>query len=63
MSKQQVIEAIRQHNRSAKTEDLDTFDESSLSEYLQRLTHVLGHRGSSWVRNTTHKAVVARIAR
>mgnify|MGYP001066860887 CR=1 FL=1 len=59
MSKQQMIDAIREHNRSAAQEFLARFDEAALSDYLQRLTRVCNHRGktSRWVRNTTAPAV------
>ncbi len=62
MSKQQMIEAIREHNRSADQEFLTRFDEAALSDYLQRLTRVCNHRGrhSRWVRNGASPAVVTR---
>ena len=62
MSKQQMIEAIRHHNRSVSDEFLVNFDEKTLQAYLSRLTKVLGHRGRSsvWVRPDTGRAIVSR---
>ncbi len=56
MTKQQMIEAIRQRNRSAQQEFLVRFDEASLRSYLDRLTVVAGRRGrdSIWVRPNPH---------
>ena len=64
MSKEQMISAIRERNRSATSEYLDHFDETALQTYLDRLTRVLGHRGpqSVWVRNTTERCIVSRVA-
>lgn len=63
MSKHQMVEAIRQRNRSASSEFLLNFDEQTLQSYLRRLTDVLGHRGpnSVWVRQSTSRAVVTRV--
>lgn len=63
MSKQQMIDAIRQHNRSAEAEFLIEFDESALKSYLQRLTMVQGGRGrgSVWVRTGETPAIVTRL--
>ncbi len=63
MSKHQIIEAIRQHNRSATEEFLALFDEQALQSYLRRLTTLLGHRGrdSVWVRQGDTPAVVTRL--
>jgi len=62
MSKQQLIQAIRQHNQSAAPSFLDTFDEQALQTYLQRLTLVQAGRGpgSTWVRQGPHPAVIYR---
>lgn len=62
LSKHQMIEAIRQRNRSASAEFLVRFDERTLEMYLQRLTQVLGHRGrrSVWVRPDVSPAIVTR---
>lgn len=62
MSKQQVIEAIREQNRSAATEFLIHFNEQELQAYLSRLTQVNGHRGrmSIWVRQSDARSVVTR---
>jgi hypothetical protein len=64
MSKEQMISAIRERNRSASVEYLVHFDETALRSYLDRLTRVLGHRGpqSVWVRDTTERCVVSRVA-
>ena len=62
MSKQQMIQAIRERNRSVSDEFLVRFDEKALGAYLRRLTNIHGHRGRSsvWVRNSSDRAVVAR---
>lgn len=62
MSKEQMIEQIRQRNRSATPEFLMVFDEVALRRYLDRLTTVVGHRGkaSSWVRHGETPAIVTR---
>jgi hypothetical protein len=66
MTKPQMIDAIRQRNRSASVEYLTTFDEDDLKSYLARLTDLIGRRGraSVWTRTTTqscfaHRARVA----
>lgn len=61
MSKQQIIEAIRQHNRSAEVDFLISFDEQVLQTYLQRLRTLVGGRGSVWVRRGETSAVVTRM--
>ncbi|MEM6331774.1 MAG: hypothetical protein AAF823_00325 [Planctomycetota bacterium] len=62
MSKHQMIEAIRQRNRSATVEYLTDFDEDELKTYLARLTDLIGHRGpdSVWTRNTRHSCFARR---
>jgi len=62
MTKQQMIDAIRQRNRSATVEYLTAFDEDDLKTYLTRLTDLIGRRGPSsvWTRNTTHPAFAQR---
>ncbi len=62
MSKQDLISAIREHNRSATPDFLLTFDESALHTYLQRLTTLNGHRGrtTAWVRSGPSPAIVTR---
>lgn len=62
MSKEQIIQAIRRHNRTASPEFLLEFNQRVLEDYLQRLTRVLGRRGrgSYWVRQTTGRSVVTR---
>lgn len=63
MSKQQVIDAICQRNRTASPEFLARFDDHALHDYLQRLTTVLGRRGrgSVWVRQGQCPAVSTRV--
>lgn len=63
MSKQQLIEAIRTHNRSAQDDFLITFDQEVLETYLKRLVNVQGKRGrdSVWVRTGSSTAVVTRM--
>ena len=62
MSKQQLIDAIRNHNRSAQDAFLVTFDQQVLETYLRRLQTVQGKRGagSVWVRPGDSPAVVTR---
>lgn len=64
VSKQQMIAAIRQCNQSATDEYLIRFDEETLYDYLKRLTTLHNHRGrdTKWVRSTTDRAVVTRVA-
>lgn len=63
MSKQQMIQAIRERNRSVSDEFLVRFDEKALQAYLSRLTNILGHRGRSsvWVRPDNERTVMGRI--
>jgi hypothetical protein len=62
MSKHQMIEAIREQNRTAPLEFLIHFNEQQLRTYLDRLTQVNGHRGrmSIWVRQSDSRSVVTR---
>ncbi|MEM1210119.1 MAG: hypothetical protein AAF842_02240 [Planctomycetota bacterium] len=62
MTKQQMIDAIRQRNRSASVEYLTSFDEDDLQTYLTRLTDLIGRRGRSsvWTRDTTEPCFVHR---
>jgi hypothetical protein len=62
MSKQQIIEQIRQMNRSAPENLLVQFDQEALENYLKRLSLTTAGRGraSRWVRNTSSPAVVTR---
>ena len=64
MSKQQMIELIRQHNRTADAAFLTSFEERALQSYLRRLTTVVGQRGkqSVWVREGDTHAVGTRAA-
>jgi hypothetical protein len=63
MSKHQMIDEIRQLNRSASPDFLQRFDDETLGDYLRRLTRLHGHRGreTSWVRETPHPAVTMRM--
>lgn len=60
-SKQQIIEAICEHNRSAAREFLINFEERALENYLTRLTTLQNHRGrtSIWVRPASNRAISA----
>ncbi len=62
MSKQQMIEMIRQRNRSASNEFLIKFDEEALRNYLSRLTKLQDHRGRTtvWVRSGISPASITR---
>jgi len=62
MSKQQMIEMIRERNRSASSDFLVRFDEDALRNYLQRLTTLQGNRGRSsvWVRTGIAPASTTR---
>lgn len=64
MTKQQMIEAIRQRNRSAQQEFLARFDEQALRSYLDRLTVLADRRGpgSVWVRPNLKPAAKPRSA-
>ena len=63
MSKQQLIDAIRIHNRSAQDAFLVTFDQQVLETYLRRLQTIQGQRGpkSVWVRESDRPAMVTRV--
>ncbi len=60
LSKQQMIDEIRQHNRSANDQFLIKFNETALRQYLERLTLLHNHRGkdSRWVRTGPAPAIV-----
>ena len=62
MSKDQMIDRIRQCNQSARPEFLTRFDEPTLNSYLRRLTSLHNQRGrdSVWVRDGSSPAVVGR---
>jgi len=62
MSKQQMIEKIRERNHSASSDFLVKFDEEALRNYLQRLTTLQGQRGRSsvWVRTGIAPAAITR---
>jgi len=63
MIKYQMVETIREHNRTAPADFLMTFKEDQLKRYLRRLTDLSGHRGRSsvWVREGETPAIVARV--
>ena len=62
MSKQQMIEMIRERNQSASSDFLVKFDEEALRNYLARLTTLKDHRGraSVWVRTGIAPASTTR---
>lgn len=60
MSKHQIIEKIRQQNRSAAVAFLATFKEEVLSTYLKRLALSRG-RSSGWVRQGKAPAAMTRL--
>lgn len=62
MSKQQLIEAIREHNRSATNDFLICFNESALTNYLNHLRYKVEPRTGEacWVRPAETPAVVTR---
>ena len=53
MNKQELVEAIQEHNSTADSEFLLSFDDTELDSYLQRLTRINNHRGREtvWVRD------------
>lgn len=63
MNRHQLIEEIRQFNRSVTPEFLRNFDEETLHHYLRRLTMLHGHRGpdTAWIRDTPRPAVTMRL--
>jgi hypothetical protein len=62
LSKDQIIAAIQQINRSARAEWLRLFDAQALQRYLDHLEQTLEPRGghSIWVRPSETRAVVTR---
>lgn len=62
MSKQELIETIRQHNPTAATEFLTGFDEQALDGYLRHLLHGRQPRGASslWIRPAETPAIMTR---
>ena len=60
MSRQQLIEAIRQRNHTAAEDFLTTFADGELARYLRRLTEIQGRRGrgSIWVREIDAQTVL-----
>jgi hypothetical protein len=54
MNRQQIIEAVRAHNPTAREQFLAQFDEQALQQYLQHLK-AAKHRGvriHGWVRKS-----------
>jgi hypothetical protein len=62
LTKEHLIKAIQQINRSARAEWLALFDTSALQRYLDHLEQALEPRGghSIWVRPRETPAVVTR---
>ena len=60
MSKHQIIDRIRQQNRSADVAFLATFNEEALNTYLKRLVLTRG-KSSGWVREGKAPAAVTRL--
>lgn len=59
MSKHEMIDAIRRHNRTANVPFLMTFSDADLSTYLRRLS-LIDQRGAAWVREGSEPAVTVR---
>lgn len=59
MSKHEMIDAIRQHNRTASVPFLMTFNDADLATYLRRLS-LTNQRGSAWVRESSEPAITVR---
>ncbi len=64
LTKAQIIEAIQQINRTARTDWLGVFDVTALKRYLDHLQLTLEPRGprSAWIRPGDTKAIVTREA-
>lgn len=62
MSKQQIIEAIREHNPGAGTDFLARFDTAALFRYLDRLRYMNASRREKpmWIRFAETPAAVTR---
>ncbi len=62
MGKQQIIDAIRIHNKSASEQFLADFNEPDLMKYLHHLRYENRPRGrySVWVRPGDTAAIVTR---
>ena len=62
LDKMQIIEAIRQINRSAKLEWLGRFDAVALRRYLEhlQLTEEPRGRNSRWIRRDDSPAIMTR---
>jgi len=64
MSKEETIQAIREHNRSVSSDYLVSFKIGDLETYLRRLREIKGKRGpqTRWVRPADHTAAMTRLA-
>ncbi len=62
MSKHEMIDAIRRHNRTADVPFLMTFSDADLTTYLRRLS-LIDQRGTAWVREGSEPAVTVRECR
>lgn len=62
LSKEQIIAAIQQINRSARTDWLSRFDAQALQRYLDHLEQTLEPRGahSFWIRGDETPAIITR---
>jgi hypothetical protein len=63
MTKQQLIDQIREHNRTAQPEFLVSFNEDALNSYLDHLKYKVAprHVRSVWVRPGDTAAIVTRV--
>ncbi len=59
MSKHEMIEAIRERNRSASVPFLMGFSDADLATYLRRLG-LINQRGSMWSRESRDNAITVR---
>lgn len=62
LDKMQIIEAIRQINRSARLDWLGNFDADALRRYLEhlQLTQEPRGRNSSWIRHDETPPIMTR---
>ena len=63
MTREQLIDRILDHNRTATPEFLGQFEDDGLRLYLERLTRCSGPRTdrTGWVRKGTGRAIVAHV--
>ena len=59
MSKRELIDAIRQHNRTAKAEFLERFEERDLQAYLDRVCSVAHDTPPPRAHAAAHELIVA----